>query len=156
MSVEVLPACSKPLGGAEMDLSQFSELEVLEERDWRYPGLWGKHVEGKVIRIVTNTHPVPDNYPIHPEHISPAPTFVGVFGASGLESAGEKALNLAQRRGHWGHFTLKEIGECGGLVEDMVTLGFFLDNGDGTFGFTQGFVTDMMMLATLAAVPVQA
>ena len=60
----------------------------------------------------------------------------------------ENALRYAQEAGRWADFAPDDIGESSArMVSDLVDLGFFLDNMDGTFRFSRGFVEDVAAMS---------
>lgn len=128
-------------------MTDWTEIEIQkEDAGGRKAGTWGKYQGGKTLRFTLNQQRADNTHFIQPSDIGYFCP-VGTFGASGLESCAANALKHAQELTYWADFDPKQIGESPRMVRDLVDLGFFLDNGDGTFAFTRGFVEDVAAMS---------
>ena len=130
------------------NMADWTEIEVLiENRGGRRAGTWGVYQHGKTLRFTLNQQNADDDHAIQPGDIVHFNS-TGTFGASGLEGCAENALRYAQEAGRWADFAPDDIGESSArMVSDLVDLGFFLDNMDGTFRFSRGFVEDVAAMS---------
>ena len=116
----------------------------------RKDGLWAR-IYGRWFKISSNRLPIAPDFPISPALINQT-HFTGVFGRMECETFAALLVKYAQNKGAWSPMTLEELVAFhnsafsafdGENLSFFVELGF-LEEKDGRFSYTQGFVTEVL------------